>query len=63
VENKENLLIYFHQPDVDMITKALGEQIRIFSDDARQACAKHSLDYPDEFEAFVIRHLEKHGIL
>ncbi len=63
VENKENLLIYFHQPDVDVIAKTLGEQIRIFSADARQACAKHSLDYPDEFEAFVIRHLAKHGIL
>jgi hypothetical protein len=62
VERKENLLKYWTQPDVDLIAKSLQEQILQFSSDARQACAKCQVEYPEKFEAFVINHLKKNGI-
>jgi hypothetical protein len=63
VERKENLLKYWTQPDVDLITKSLQEQILQFSSDARQACVKCQVEYPEKFEALVINHLKKNKIL
>ena len=54
---KENLLMYFGQADVDSIAGALQEQIPLFSNDARQACARWQIDYPEAFEASVLKHL------
>jgi len=62
VEEREHLLEYYNKPDVDSITKSLTEQIRVFSSDARQACTRWQLEYPEEFEALVIKHLKKHII-
>jgi hypothetical protein len=60
---KENLLMYFGQNDVDSITNALREEILLFSNDARQACAKWQIGYPEEFETSVIEHLKKNGVV
>jgi hypothetical protein len=60
---KGNLLMYFGQNDVDSITRALRDEIRLFSDDARQACAKWQIEYPEEFEVSVIEHLKKNGVV
>lgn len=53
-----NLLKYFGQADVDSIARALQDQILLFSNDARQACAKWRMEYPEEFEAYVIEYLK-----
>jgi hypothetical protein len=63
VERKENLLKYFEKADVDLIVEAMKEQIKIFSMDARLACARWELEYPEKFESLVISHLKKNGIL
>lgn len=60
---RENLLGYFGQADVDSIARALQNQIPLFSNDARQACAKWQIEYPEEFEAYVIKHLKENGIV
>ena len=59
---RENLLRYYGQADLDSIVKALQDQVLLFSSDARQACAKWQIKYPEEFEALVIKHLKKNGI-
>jgi hypothetical protein len=53
-----HLLKYFSEPDVDGITGKLQEQIRLFSEDARQACAKWEVDYPEDFESRVVAYLK-----
>jgi hypothetical protein len=63
VEKRENLLKYFGQDDLDSIVEALPKQILLFSNDARQACAKWQIEYPEEFEALVLKHLKKNGIM
>ncbi len=60
---KENLLKYFGQADVDSVARALQEQILLFSNDARQACAKWQMEYPEEFEAYVIKYLKSSGVV
>ena len=58
VEAKQtHLLNYFGKPDVDVITAKLKEQIRLFSEDARQACAKWQVEYPEEFEKYILDYL------
>jgi len=52
-----SLLMYFGQVDVDSIVRALQNEILMFSSDARQACAKWQIEYPEAFEASVIKHL------
>lgn len=59
---KGNLLEYFGQADVDSIARILQRQILLFSDDARQACAKWDMEYPEDFEAHVMEYLKKNGI-
>lgn len=59
---RNHLLVYFGRSDVDSIAKALKDQITLFSNDARQACVIRQVEYPEEFEASVIQHLEKNGI-
>jgi hypothetical protein len=54
-----HLLKYFSEADVDVITRKLPEQIRLFSEDARQTCAKWKMDYPDEFEVYILDYLDK----
>ncbi len=53
-----NLLKYFGQADVDVITDKLHEQIHLFSEDAQQACAKWNVDYPVEFETYIMEYLK-----
>jgi len=60
---RENLLKYFGQADVDSIARALQEQILLFSNDARQACAKQKMEYPEEFEAYIIEYLKNSGVV
>ena len=60
---RENLLKYFGQADVDSIARILRKQILLFSDDARQACDKWRMEYPEDFEAYVIEHLKQNGIV
>ncbi len=55
---KGNLLKYFGAADVDSITEKLQEQIRLFSEDARQACAKWQVEYPEDFEAYIMEYLK-----
>ena len=58
-----HLLMYFGQADVDSIAGALQDQISLFSGDARQACAKWQIDYPEGFEDYVLKYLKKNGIV
>lgn len=60
---KENLLKYFGQADVGSITRALKDQILSFSDDARQACARWQMEYPKDFEDYVVKYLRKNEIM
>jgi hypothetical protein len=60
---RENLLKYFGQVDVDSIARVLQCQITLFSDDARQACARWQIEYPEDFEAYVVEHLKKNEIV
>jgi len=60
---RENLLKYFGQADVDSIARILPDQILLFSNDARQACAKWQIEYPEEFEAYVMEYLRKNEIV
>jgi hypothetical protein len=55
---QEHLLHYFSIPDVDAITHKLHEQIHLFSKDARQACTKWQVDYPDEFERHILNYVK-----
>ena len=59
---KKNLLEYFGQAGVDSIARILQRQILSFSDDARQACAKWRMEYPEDFEAHVMEYLRKNEI-
>ena len=52
-----SLLRYFPAPSVPAIREALGEEVRSFSRDARAACARWGLTYPEDLERFVLRHL------
>ena len=52
-----HLLNYFNSPNVEVITQKMHEQIRLFSEDARQACARWQVDYPDEFESYILEYL------
>ena len=60
---KENLLRYFGQDDVDSITRALKDQLSLFSDDARQACVGWQMEYPDKFEDYVVKYLRRNEIM
>ena len=55
---KGNLLKYFGAADVDSITGKLQEQIHLFSEDARQACAQWQAEYPEEFEMYVLGYIK-----
>jgi hypothetical protein len=58
-ENKKgNLLKYFGAADVDSIAGRLREQIHLFSKDARQACARWQVEYPEEFETCVLEYIK-----
>ena len=60
---KSNLLTYFGHADVDSIATALQKQIILFSNDARQACDKWNIEYPEAFEASVMEYLEETGAI
>lgn len=51
------LLRYFPAPTIPTIREALGQEVRSFSADARAACNRWSLSYPEDLERFVLRHL------
>lgn len=55
---QEHLLLYFGVPDVNMIEEKLQEQIRLFSEDARQACNKWKVEYPAEFEGYILDYVK-----
>ena len=56
---QKRLLIYFGANDVDSIARVLPEQVRQFSHDAREACEKWKVEYPDSFERAVLGYLQK----
>ena len=57
------LLMYFGQSDVDSISRTLPDQVLLFSGDAREACAKWKVEYPDGFESAILKYLKKNGIM
>jgi predicted nucleotidyltransferase len=56
---KEHLFKYFSVPDIDVIAENLKEQVHLFSEDARQACSKWHVEYPDEFEGYILEYIKK----
>jgi hypothetical protein len=58
-ENRQNhLKLYFSAPDVDTIIEKLQNQIHLFSEDARKACSKWKVSYPDEFENYITNYIK-----
>ena len=53
-----HLVQYFNTPDVDVITEKLQDQVHLFSRDARQACSRWQVDYPDEFESYILEYIK-----
>jgi hypothetical protein len=53
------LLLYFPHPDLYAIHSALGEETSRFAQDARAACARWSLTYPEPLQEYVLRHLRE----
>ncbi|WP_319586104.1 aminoglycoside 6-adenylyltransferase [uncultured Desulfobulbus sp.] len=54
---------YFANADRESVAKVLPAELDAFSADARAACAKHGLAYPDKLESEVRAFIEKSGCL
>lgn len=62
-ERQAELKHYFPSADKTSIVAALRQETEVFSRDARSACEKHGLRYPDELEASIRAYLAEKGVL
>jgi predicted nucleotidyltransferase len=60
-EHKEALSLYLGAADADSVGRVLPLQIDCFARDARLACARYELTYPDGFEDAVRSHLSRYA--
>jgi hypothetical protein len=62
-DTRRALLGYFVPPHFDAIRTALASALAQFGADARAACARWRLLYPEDTERYVRRHLRDAGVL
>lgn len=62
-EKQIEMLVYFGSKTISQVTQALEKEIEIYADDARRACEKWRLIYPQELEEYVKRHLHTMGVI
>lgn len=60
---QSEMLVYFGAKSVDEVTAALEQELVMFADDARKACEKWEMSYPQELEEYVRRHLRTMGVI
>jgi hypothetical protein len=59
---QEEMLVYWPAREPDQIASALWKEMDLFSRDARAACEKWNLTYPDQMERAVRQHLAFMGL-
>jgi len=62
-EKQAEMLIYFGSKKIYLIKDAIEKEIELFAYDAKKACEKWKVDYPQELEDYVKRHLRHMGVL
>lgn len=62
-EKQIEMLVYFGSKTISQVTQALEKEIEIYADDAKRACEKWGLIYPQELEEYVKRHLHTMGVI
>lgn len=57
-EKVEDIALYFGNADVESIAKALPKELSTFSRDAKAACVKWGVEYPEGLDRRVREHLQ-----
>jgi predicted nucleotidyltransferase len=62
-ERRDELTVYFGASTIDGLRGALTRELEMFGRDARAACEKLGVTYPDALESVVRKHLKAMGAL
>ena len=60
--HQKELEIYFPIPNVQALVHVIWEEVDLFARDARAACAQNGVEYPNDLEDEVRRHLLHMGV-
>lgn len=60
---QKELKIYFPVPDVQALVRAIEEEVGLFARDAQAACEQNGLEYANDLENGVRRHLLHMGVM
>ncbi len=61
--HQQELKIYFPAPEAQAIALAIREEMDVFARDARAACEQNGVEYPNDVEEGVRRHLLQMGVV